>query len=171
MKTIALLFLILILGFQTGNTQNPSRKQRAEQKAATVKTLIDSGNYLFEAQSATTMWGRHINLTSNYNLQLKGNEAESWLPYFGRAYRADYGDTEGGIKFKEPVRELEVTFNERRKIYEIQFDVKSPKDLYSVTLSVGLSGYGTLTVNSNNRQPITFYGSVEAIPASNDGEK
>lgn len=162
MKTIGILILVLILGVQSGNAQKLTARERKEQKAAEVKKLIESGNYVFVANSALPMAGRRINLTSTYGLNMKGTKAEAWLPYFGRAYQATYGDTDGGIKFEEEAQNLKITFNDRKKIYEIQFEVKAPKDNYTLNLSVGLSGYADLNVNCNNRQPISFTGTVEA---------
>ncbi|MFV0375853.1 MAG: DUF4251 domain-containing protein [Mangrovibacterium sp.] len=170
MKSIGILVLVLILGIQTGNAQKQTARERKEQKAAEVKKLIGSGDYVFVANSAQPMAFRRINLTSNYELKMKGTSAEAWLPYFGRAYQADYGDTDGGIKFKEEAQGLKTSFNERKKSYEIQFEVKTVKDNYTLYLSVGLSGYADLTVNSNNRQPISFTGMVEAPKADTEAK-
>lgn len=170
MKTIGILMLALMIGIQTGHAQKQTARERKEQKAVEVKKLVESADYVFVANSAQPMSFRRINLTSSYELKMKGTQAEAWLPYFGRAYQADYGDTDGGIKFKEEVQGLKVNFNERKKIYEIQFDVKTLKDNYSIYLSVGLSGYADLRVNSNNRQPISFTGTVEAPKPENESE-
>jgi hypothetical protein len=32
---------------------------------------------------------------------------------------------------------------------------------YALNLSIGDTGYATLTVNDNDRQPISFYGKIE----------
>lgn len=168
MRTLGIIVLVLLLGFQTGNAQKLTAKERKEQKVAEIKKLIESGDYEFIANSALPMSGRRIDLTSTYDLKMKGTKAEAWLPYFGRAYKADYGSTDGGIKFKEEAQNLKVEYNERKKTYMISFDVKSPKDNYSLFLSVGESGYADLTVNSNNRQSISFTGTVEAIPVEKE---
>ncbi len=39
-------------------------------------------------------------------------------------------------------------------------EVKSPKDLYRLNLSVGSTGHASLDVSSNNRQAIRFSGIV-----------
>lgn len=168
MRTFGIIILVLLLGFQTGNAQKLSAKERKEQKEEAVRKLIDSGNYVFTANSALPMSGRRIDLTSNYDLKMNGTKAEAWLPYFGRAYQAPYGDTDGGVKFKEEVHNLKLAYNERKKVYQISFEVKSPKDNYTLILSVGLSGYADLTVNSNNRQSISFTGTVDEIPAEQE---
>lgn len=154
---------MLMVSIQAVDAQKLSKKERKEQKAAEVKELINSGEYVFVANSAMPMAGRRIDLTSNYDLKIKGNHVEAWLPYFGRAYSAPYGGGEGGIKFKEDVEDINVEFIEKKKSYTIDLEAKTDVDTYVMSLSVGLSGFATLNVVSNNRQSISYYGLIEAI--------
>ena len=168
MKYIGLLFLVFMLGFQPGFAQKRTGKEHKAQKAIEIKTLIESGEYVFIARSATPLSGRKVDLTSEYNLKIKGDSVESWLPYFGRAYQASYGDTDGGIKFKQKVTELKTTCNEQKKRCEVSFVADTPQDTYRMQLSVGWSGYGNLSVTSNHRQTISYYGMLEAWPAEKE---
>ncbi|WP_163718419.1 DUF4251 domain-containing protein [Mangrovibacterium lignilyticum] len=164
MRYAVIMLLVLMLGFQTGFAQKLTRKERKEQKVAEVKELIDSGDYIFIARSANPMSGRKIDLTSTYELQFKGDSVHCYLPYFGRAYQAPYGGGEGGIKFDEVVDDVKTEYNDRKQSYDVRFEVKTEVDTYTLYLNVGLSGYGNLNVNSNNRQSISYYGVVEALP-------
>jgi len=163
MKTLGILLFIFILGIQTSFAQKLTSKERKEQKAAEIKQLVESGEFVFIARFANPMSGPKIDLTSIYDLKFKDDSVEAWLPYYGRAYQAPYADRDGGIKFKTKVDQIETSFNERKKSYQINFEVKDQRDTYKMNLLVGLSGYGNLNVNMNHRQSISFSGIVEGL--------
>ena len=163
MKTIGILLLVFLLGMQTTFAQKLSTKERKEQKAAEIKQLIEKGDFVFTARFANPMSGPKIDLTSVYDLKFKGDSVEAWLPYYGRAFQVPYADHDGGIKFKAKVDRIETTFNEKKKSYQLNFEVKDQRDTYKMNLFVGLSGYGNLNVNMNHRQSISFSGIVEAL--------
>jgi hypothetical protein len=135
------------------------RKEKAEKIAGEVRDKINSKDFEFVVNQALPMGGGSIQLTSRYDLKLKGDSATSFLPYFGVAYRADYGSSEGGIKFNQPVKEYKNEF--RKSNHEISFSVYTPQDNYTMHLVISNSGNGTLGVTCNNRQFISFTGSIE----------
>jgi len=162
MKAIGILVLVFLIGGQTCFAQKLSSKERKEQKAAEIIELVESGNYVFIARYASPMSGPKIDLTSIYDLKFKGDSVEAWLPYFGRAYQTPYADSDGGIKFKAKVDHIETKFNEKKKSYQISFEVKEQCDTYQMNLIVGLSGYANLSVTMTHRQSISYSGIVEA---------
>ncbi len=107
------------------------------------------------------MGGSSIHLTSEYTLDISGDSVVAWLPYYGVAYTADYGGTDGGIKFSESANFIDV--KKDRKGFKIHMEVKAPKDLYRLNLQITAAGYATLNVSSHNRQPISFSGIVEDL--------
>ena len=158
-----LILLCLFTGMLTAQGANSSNKKQMKlEKEKEIRELIESGNFRFLANSANPMSGRSINLTSNYDLKIYNDTIETWLPFFGRAYSVDYGG-DGGIKFKEQAVTIDKKFNSRKKIYEYSIVVKTSQDKYTINLSTGLNGYGNLYVRSQNRQPISFYGTIEAL--------
>ena len=162
MRNIMIL-LCLFTGMLTAQGANsPNKKQMRLEKEKEIRELIESGNFRFLARTANPMSGRSINLTSNYDLKIYNDTIEAWLPFFGRAYSVDYV-SDGGIKFKEQAETTDKKFNSRKKIHEYTITVKTNKDKYNINLSVGLNGYGNLYVSSQNRQPISFYGTIEAL--------
>ncbi|WP_423126297.1 DUF4251 domain-containing protein [Gaoshiqia sp. Z1-71] len=164
MKRIILLLMIVLAGTSCCQAQKLSAKERRIQKEQEIKTLIESRKFSFEAQSALPLSMRKIDLTSRYNLTIDSTWIEAWLPFFGRAYQADYGSTDGGIKFREQAKSLQVRFSEKKKLYLIDMEVKTEKDNYKIQISAGLGGYANVNVVSNNRQSIGFYGTIESLP-------
>lgn len=163
MKTLGIFLFIFLVGVQTSFSQKTTSKERKEQKAAEIKQLVESGDFVFIARFANPMSGPKIDLTSVYDLKFKVDSVEAWLPYYGRAYQAPYADRDGGIKFNAKVDQIETTFSERKKSYQINFEVKDQRDTYKMNLLVGLGGYGNLNVNMNHRQSISFSGIVEGL--------
>ena len=87
MKNVRLFFLIgivLMIGGQSLYSQN--KKERKEQKAKEIKEMIEGGRFTIEVDRALPMGGRSVNLTTPYSLEVRGDSAISYLPYFGRAY-------------------------------------------------------------------------------------
>ncbi|MGV8095642.1 MAG: DUF4251 domain-containing protein [Mangrovibacterium sp.] len=163
MKQIVFLIASILLAVTFAGAQNLTAKQRKAQKEQEIKQLIDSRQFRFIARAVIPMAGPRIDLTSTYDLTVDSMKVEAWLPFFGRAYRVEYGDREGGIKFKDEADTMDIKYNKRKKMYNIDFTVDTDKDNYQVRISAGLSGYADVSVNSNNRQSISYYGIIEPL--------
>ena len=161
MKKIVIMLISALIFNLAGMAQDARREQRnlrKKEKAEEISKLIEEADLRFIAQFAYPMGGGSINLTSEFTLDIEGNKVTAFLPFFGRAYFADYGSREGGIKFNEVARSIE--WKKEKHGYIAQMEVKSPKDIYRLNFFVTTSGYATLDVSSNNRQSIRFSGIV-----------
>src|SRR6266542_2128373 len=63
-----------------------------------VQNFINSKEFVFKAQTVLPMSGASRQLTSEYDVKFLGDSIVAYLPYFGRAYSAGYGEG-GGIDF------------------------------------------------------------------------
>ena len=131
----------------------------AQDKASEVKTMVDSRQFTFRAQTALPMSGRSKQLTSEYYLKVFKDSAISELPYFGRAYSASYGATEGGFHFTTTKFDYSSTPGKKGG-WEISIKPKDVRDFREFSLSISDNGYGTLQAFSSNRQPISFHGYI-----------
>lgn len=136
--------------------------QVRNQKQAEVKALLESRNFLFVAESASPMGGGNIRLTSAYNLSIRGDSLNSHLPYFGTAYRAPFGSSTSPLSFTSSDFDYDSKTSGNGS-YTITIRLNKPADPDVMTLSVSRSGYGTLHVNSIDRQPISFYGYIDSL--------
>jgi len=156
MRTIFTLVAIAILGFSCKSGENLTK----EETISRMKEKIESTNYTFVPQTALPMGGRSVNLNYSYSLKVSKDTVASYLPYFGRAYSAPISPTDGGIKFTS--KDFEYTISENKKgMWDVNIITKDIQPKYTLNLSIGDTGYATLTVNENNRQPISFYGKIE----------
>lgn len=161
---ILLTFVVLSCAVTGREGRRAEKKVREEATAAMITRMTDERNIRFLAQIAHPLGGGSIHLTSEYTLDIAGDSIMAWLPYYGVAYTADYGGTDGGIKFSETANLIDV--KKDRKGYTIQMEVKAPNDLYRLNLQITTAGYATLNVSSHNRQSISFSGIVEDLKQS-----
>lgn len=147
---IALLFTFSCSSVKT----TPENKNELTRK-------IQVKDYTVIANYANPMRGKPIYLTSEYDLRIKNDSAFAFLPYFGVAYSAPYGGSEGGIKFAEPVKEYSVKSNKKSDGWDIHFEIKARENDYEIYLNIFNNGSSMFTVNSFNRDAITFNGEVK----------
>lgn len=164
-RTIVLLVLLMPAIVLLAQDKTKSRKElRAEKNArieAKVDSLIQSRDFKLIAQSAQPMGWQQIQLTSEYDLQVKGDSVEVYLPYFGRAYMADYNSSEGGIKMDTLLENYKQ--KKRKGNTNISFDANTKVDHYRFKLTITSTGYATIFVSCDKRQVINFSGVLDQI--------
>jgi len=149
------MLIALLVGFCSFNAH-------AQQKAVAINNLVDSGEFIFHAQTAMPSSGPTKQLTSEYDVRLSKNAFVSHLPYFGRAYSAPYGSGDGGFDFTS--KNFAYSSKPRKKGgWDIAIKPKDVTDVREFLLTVSENGYGTLQAMSNNRRPISFTGYVTEL--------
>ncbi len=134
--------------------------QSKEEKAAAFKSLIESGNYVFKAQSAMPMSGRVRQLTTDdYTLTITKEKIISDLPYFGQAYTAPMDPSKGGIQFSSTAFDYTITPG-KKDGWEVLIKPKDYHDVNQLSLSISSAGYASLRVISTSRQQISFNGII-----------
>jgi hypothetical protein len=124
-----------------------------------IKNLVSSGNYVFEPQTAMPLRGQVRQLTYGYDLRVSKDTLNSYLPYFGRAFVAPINPSDAGLTFTST--DFDYTVKPRRKGgWDITIQTKDQRDNKRMLLRIQESGYASLQVNSNDRQPITFNGII-----------
>lgn len=142
-------FLVIVLSSIAVNAQKLDK--------ALVENFIRSKEFVFKAQTVLPMSGTSRQLTSDYDVRFLGDSIVAYLPYFGRAYSAGYGEG-GGIDFTST--NFDYTAKQRKKGWDISIKPKDAKDVQQLNFTVSENGYATLQVTSNNRQPISFNGYI-----------
>lgn len=140
---------------------NTSKVPSAEEleKERKIEEKVTGKNLTVEVSQAIPMRGRSINLTSMYELRIKNDSAYAHLPYFGVAHSAPYGGGEGGVRFDSEMEDY--SLKPAKDGWDIKFNIKSREYNYSVLLSVFKNGNSSISVNSYQRDPISFYGKVK----------
>jgi hypothetical protein len=163
MKKLQFIFTAasLLFLFNTGLVSaQDAKNQKQQDKQAAIKALIDLQHYSFQAQTALPLTMKMRQLTPGYELKVRKDTIEAYLPYFGRAYTATIGTSDGGIQFK--VTDFKYTSTESKKGgWDITIVPKNAGDTRELMLHVSQSGYASLYVKSNNKQDISFSGDIE----------
>jgi hypothetical protein len=143
---------------------SPAQSTKKEKEAAALqqlKTAIDAKQYIFVAQTATSMGGRSRQLNGEYSLKIHNDSLDVDLPYYGRAYSTNPGDVNGGFRFRSTA--FSYTIKDQKKGgWYVSIVPDNKKDATRIDLNISAGGYGTLQVSSTNRQVMSFYGSVRA---------
>ena len=164
-STVYLFAIPLIFSLSCSSSESLTREQRKEIKAeqmkeglASVKNLLESGTYVFTAQSAQPSSGRTIQLNSTvYTLASKDQVVKAYLPYYGRAYSSHYS-SDSGIKFEGEFQDYSLEVNDNKGNITVRFKVNTAKENFDVSMVFTSSGYGTVTVLSRDKQSISYYG-------------
>ncbi|MGM8361155.1 DUF4251 domain-containing protein [Flavobacterium sp. ARAG 55.4] len=162
-----IVFVVFFFSFFTVFAQEKSKKQlRTEQKLEKqkeIEKLIDAKAFEFVAQNSNSQIFRFIDLTANPNfVRFRPDFIKSEMPFFGRGFSGlGYGSSDTGLKFEGKPEKFEV--KKVKKGYQIDVEVKGQQDFFNMTLSVSSQGSATLSIISNNRSPINYFGAISAI--------
>lgn len=169
MKTIWLSFIFMIILFPaltaTAQEKDPGEKKltRSERKALQARQtddLIQSRNYVFRPRQALPTGWKNVQLDFSFSLWINKDTLVSYMPFYGVAYRAEYGSRQSPFDFTRPLENYRMEKN--KKGYQISFEAKNDMDYLTYALQVSESGHASLIITSVNRQTISYYGTIEA---------
>jgi hypothetical protein len=156
LRYLCILVLIVGAGLNTTFAQNSKKDKKAE-KEATIKKNVDSQNYTFMANYVLPQRGGGKQLTETYyDLKITKDSVIAFLPYYGRAYfDVPYnGDT--GMKFTST--KFSYNVKPKKKGWEVTITPSDVKNIDKVMLNISPDGYATLSINSANRDFISYDG-------------
>ena len=154
-KGFILLSLMALVSLSAFGQKNKLEKQEQ------IKKLIESGVFVFSPQSVTPSSGGMIQLTSEFFLKIKQDTLESNLPYYGVNNQPGFGILDKPLEFTSYDFDYEIK-TMKNGSYDITIRLNDPSDPDQLNFSISTSGYATLRVISNLRQPISFYGDIDA---------
>lgn len=103
---------------------------------------------------------RMMNLDPGYGFNLKKDLFSVYLPYFGRAFNVNPADaSRGGISFESKAFTV-IESKTRKGNTLLIIKPQDAKESYVFNLEIFKNGSGFLSIQSNNRQPISFDGTI-----------
>lgn len=140
-----------------------------DEKALTIQQAVETKNFIFKAETVTPQRGRMRQLTPEYDLTIRPDTVIAFLPYFGRAFTAPIGTSDGGIKFTST--SFDYSLGKKKKSrWEITVSPKDVTDVRKLYLTVYDNGRASLRVISNNRDGISYNGYIkEGSPIEKKG--
>ncbi len=158
MKTYKMLSVFLIfLIFGQIHSQEETKKQ-----ISSIETLLNSKNFEFIANTAIPLSGPTRNLVgSNYSITFTPKMVVSNMPFYGNAYSGMALGRDKGMRFKGKPEDFNVV--NTGKGFEASASDKGENDSYFISISVGNSGFATLSISSNDRATISYQGEIVQV--------
>ena len=165
-KLFSLLFITLFLASPSiAQTKKELKAAKKQEEYISTKELINSKQYEFTGEWATSNRGRRINLMSNPTyMKIDNTSADGFFPFFGTGYSgAAYASGGGGIEFKNELENYNVSFNDKKYEISITFKVKGENDYYDILVRVFAGGNTSITISSNNRSTMNYSGNTKTL--------
>ena len=158
---IGVVLMIMACG-STKNTGSNNDLQNFEQ----LRELVDSREYEIENDWAVPLRLTTVNLIGNSNfIRFKGDSVEVFLPYYGvRQTGGGYG-TSGGIEYEGRAEELEIEEDMTKNNILIKFEGQQGTEHLRFIITLFPNGNASTSVNSSERDAISYRGNVSATPA------
>ncbi|WP_299241794.1 DUF4251 domain-containing protein [uncultured Aquimarina sp.] len=178
-----LVFICIIGGFLIGcngakKTVEPTAKSKALEAMIADKEFTIESDWMYP-QPTTSMnviansgllppgsTTNSINLIGNPNsLKVHGDSITLDLPFYGerRLSSGQYGGNEGGIVFKGIPDRYEVTKDEKRQRYIIEFTVKKNSESYRGIITLYPNWNSNIVINSTYLTTIRYRGTVSGL--------
>jgi len=146
----------------------------AQTDKATTAKIVEAKTYTFVARSVTplntldiskvmskmpdAMQGGVINLTETYyEVKVTPDSVVAFLPYYGRSFSAPINQDDAGVKFNSKKFEYKSQKGKKRG-WDTVIETKDAKENYRLAFNISDNGYVTLSLNSNNKQSVTYQG-------------
>ncbi len=183
---LASLLLALFLFWSCGSSKNDMTDNTKEIQLMQLKELVSSGSFKFKAESAHPMQtydvmritnallrntgntsGRISLMGSGDHITFKNDTVYAELAYFGERRMAFSTDPkDNGIRFEGKPENYVVKENTKKKILNIEFEVKSNTEQYDVIIRVYPSKRATVYISSLYRTSIRYDGEIIRLEES-----
>ena len=138
-----------------------SKSLHAQQvDTAALRQTVESKNYIFIAETASTMDGQTFQLpASQYSMRVIQDSVFATLPYYGRYFTVTRDiSTAGGIEFASETSSYQSKYKKSR--WQISIRPENVRSASTMMLTVFPNEMATLQVNSNDRESISFRGFI-----------
>jgi hypothetical protein len=176
-NSIVGVLLILITGCgSTNKTVAPSAKSKA------LDEMVDSKHFKADIQWAKPLMTSSMNtvmtsglgppgsmvsqinvMGSGFYFKMKGDTVSADLPYYGERQMGGGYDSNKGIKFEGKPKELEISKDEDKQRYQINFTISENSETYGVRLTLTPNLNAWLNISSSQRFSIRYEGKLSAL--------
>ena len=141
---------------------------------ANIAPLLESNTFTFVAENANPTnldvvnvmnslpggsSSRILNLDSGYTIEIRKDELQVTLPYFGRMYTASMDPSKNSYRFTS--KDFSVKKSEGKKGRSI-FTIlaNDQQNIRTINMEVFKNGKAYVSIDSNDRQPISYDGYI-----------
>ena len=155
---------VLVSGCSTSTkaeieAKKADKEAKKAERAEYVAKALDNRRYKIGIDLMITRRMGSKPVTSDWELEVKGDTLVSYLPYFGVAYEATYGRSTG-LDFTAPINSYEDSgFHKGKR--SIRLQARSDEDLIDYYIEVTSDGSAFIDVTPRKREGISFSGNME----------
>ena len=161
MKRISFYFTLFFMAFLTVACGTSNGMTKAEQQAEVtrrVQAAVDAREFTIAVDWLKPLGGMPRHVSSTYELKVKGDDVDSYLPYVGEAYRLPYGGGKG-LNFKGKIKNYQVSRSTSNR-YIIEFDVINDEDAYHYRVDLFTNGKAIIDVIARDHDAVSFDGEM-----------
>ncbi|MGI9546847.1 MAG: DUF4251 domain-containing protein [Flavobacteriaceae bacterium] len=166
------LILIMTLFFVSANLQSQLTKEEKKQQKREIdekeylatKELVNSSAFTFVALQTSPLGGPTVflNTTPNY-INIDGEQADIYLPYFGVVHAANGYNAEAGIKFNGKLENYEIKFNDKKLQILLTFEIQRGHERHEFNFNIFKGATASLVVASSRRNSISYNGLISEL--------
>lgn len=141
-------------------------EQKAEETAAFTAMaglMVEHKTFVLEAERLQDSKGNTINVSSMINF-VACDSVNAVIQIGSDLYIGENGV--GGVTIEGPISNYEWKFNEKKGVYTLSYNVRSPLGAYNVRMSVFGEGRAEATITSNWPGRLSYYGKLVPPVAS-----
>ena len=140
--------------------------------APIVTSSLESGDFFIEVERIMPRKYPAKETMDGYTVSLKDNILKCYLPYIGEVRYSFSNDDAIAISTNKTAVTPKVTMNPSYKkcyaLIEFTFKSKYNNEAFYFKIELYKNGNAYITVNSQYRDPITYYGKLEEYPEKNN---
>jgi len=151
--------LIFMLSFQWSCSSTKPAADASATSNEEIAAAINADNWVFTAKQAMPMRGQTRNLTTTYEVKCGKDTVVSYLPYVGRAYNAQLGESKSPLDFQSINFSIDKSQDNKGR-WIVNVKPNDYREVQSLNFTFFESGSAQLSVQFTGRDPISFSGSV-----------
>ncbi len=152
---ISILFVSILSSGCSGSKQAAAPGVSKE----AITESINKGEWVFTANYVMPQSGRSRPTNGLYTVTFNANTFVVYLPYFGKAYSASIGSSQGPLDFK--TSDFDIAKEQKKDgQWSLEIKPKDYKEVQSMNFTIYDNGSADLNVTLTNRSPISFRGNV-----------
>jgi len=157
LKISALCLLISTLFFSCSSSKKIEKLDNEE-----ITGMLNSQRFVFVAERVNPLRGSSRILTSSYDVTVKNDTLNCYLPYFGQAFQVPYNSTKSPLEFKSFKFNYNIKLNSKDdwQVYIIPTD---HPEVQQLIFEIFGNGTATLNIQNLHSDPISFYGHIEKV--------
>lgn len=141
-----------------------TKMTRVEKRALQIRTAqmvedsLANGTFRIDVNYMIPNRMNARNLEYGYYIRVYGDSIDAYIPFFGEAYRVEYGNDEG-LKYKGALAGYDVK-RIKKDLIQVKALVKKPFDEILYQFDIFENGRASIFVRSLNREGINYNGEM-----------